>query len=347
MTLLLAEGFGWITPGDYQWDVAPFWLGSGQWAGNSKDFTIAAYATGRCTYHRDDTSSTRLRTGGLGNNSQINLGMRLVTSVSYATVGMLNQFFDGGDTLGSWGFETDGKLYYSTTGRVGGGGAVIIAQSSQALSGPGENYVELEVVFHGSAGTVKMWIDGVLVCDESGLDSIGAGSLCDSISFEGTAGFESWPTGLGCTDIYIDSSTQHGDIKVQSVACTVAGSESDWTPDASTNISMVDEIGPDEDTTFNSSAVTGDRDGYKCAAISDVGDIIGIVHQVRVRKEDAFAGFFKIGCLYSGSEDQSSDKSTSLAYAMGAEIFETNPDTAAAFLAAQLTSVELTIENTS
>ena len=345
MTLLLAEGFGWLGTGTHTYDATPYELTSGQWAQLSRDFIVTSYATGRqIVWANHATYGMLLVTNGLGDNAQINMGCRLVTSDAYTISKLICQFRDGGSILGNFGVKTDGKLYYVRGSRMGSGTEVAV--SDTALSGPGENYVEIEVTFHGSTGTVKMWIDGIQVCDESGLDTINAGTLCDNCVIEGTSLYEGFRRTTGITDIYIDDSTQHGDVKVETVACSLAGTDSDWTPSAGNNEDNVDEIGPDEDTTYNESNTGTDKDGYKCAAMSDIGDIVALVHQVRVRKADAFDGKFKIGAIHNAVESQSADKSCATEYAEAVEIFETNPDTAAAWLAAQLGTAELTIENT-
>jgi hypothetical protein len=345
MSLLVAEGFGWLDTGSHNFDAAPILLASGQWAGPVEDYTISAYATGRQLMTGGDI---QLKTRGFAEQTTIVVGMRLVQSGIWDYSGLVCLFMNGGEVLGSLTVQNDGRLHYEI-GSTGAGGSFIVASSNQTLTAPGETFIEAEIYFHNSAGTVKMWMNGVQVCDASSLDTIKAGVAATGttvIQVDGYSLYNGMNSDTKWTDFYVDTANRHGDVKIETAHCTIAGTDSDWTPLASTNISQVDESGDaDEDVSYNSSSTQGDRDGYKCAAMSDIGDIVAVVHQVRVRKEDAFAGYFKIGALYNGSETQSADKSCAAGYEEAVEIFETNPDTAAAWLAAQLATTELTIEN--
>ena len=357
MTLLLADGFGWAETKVHEWDSAPFQFASGQWAGQKYpayggDIEVIAHATGRKVITRDGNYGMELQTKQLGGISRVVVGCRLVCAGGLGSaLASLIGFWEGTGDIGALKIDSAGQLtyqngiYYYTD---------ILATADLSATIPGDTYIEIDVTFHNSAGIVKIWVNGVLACNETGLDTIGPGWIgaptgaLSHITFDGDHIYNYLGIGNGLTDIYIDSDTQHGDVKIETKACTVAGSESDWTPAASTNISQVDEIPADEDTTYVNSAVNGDRDAYKCAAMTGIGEIKGIVHQVRIRKEDANDGQIKIGAQISGSEDQGSDQATGgTSYENVVEIFETNPATGVAFLESELTSLELTVENTS
>jgi len=352
MTLLLADGFGWLETKTHTYDAAPYFFSSGQWAAVQNDVVVAAYATGRKTVGRDSNYGLRLATKTLGSLSRVVCGVRVVSAspILSSQAGLIN-FYDGTASLGTIFFDQTGEITYKNYKRSTG---TTIATATANVAQPGVTYVEADITFHNSAGIVKIWVNGALVCNETGVDTIGTnggftpGTVCTKITFDGTSIYEAMGTVTTLTDIYVDSDTQHGDVKIETKACTVAGSESDWSPAASTNISQVDEIPTDDDTTYVNSAVNGDRDAYKCAAMTGIGEIKAIIHQLRLRKEDANDGQVKIGAQISGSEDQTADLVTGgTDYEQAVGIFELNPDTGVAFLESELTSLELTVENTS
>lgn len=358
MTLLLADGFGWLETKVHEHDSLPFQFASGQWAGQKYtgyggDIEVIAHATGRKVITRNGSYGMQLMTKQLGGLTRLVVGCRLVCAGALGSgLATLIGFWDGSIDIGGLWIDSAGQITYRE-GVYNYGD--IRATADIAATIPGDTYIEADITFHQSAGIVKIWVNGVLACNETGIDTIGQGwggtpatETVSHLTFDGEAIYQNIGAGNGLTDIYIDTTTQYGDVKVETKACTVAGSESDWTPAASTNISQVDEIPADEDTTYVNSAVTGDRDAYKCAAMTGIGAIHGIVHQVRIRKEDANDGQIKIGVQVGGSEDQGSDRATGgTSYENVAEIFELNPDTGVDFLESELTSLELTVENTS
>jgi hypothetical protein len=141
------------------------------------------------------------------------------------------------------------------------------------------------------------------------------------------------------------SASPIGDAGVYYLPASSDGADTDFTPsDGSDHSAMVGEIGPDEDTTYNESDGTvGHRDSYLTDGIAGL-NIISVGALARKRKTDTGTSSVKLGVRYNASEDQGAAIGLGEAYGTYVEYFDVNPDTTAAWQAAQIATTEITIE---
>jgi len=126
-----------------------------------------------------------------------------------------------------------------------------------------------------------------------------------------------------------------------------AGTNSDWTPSAGSNHENVDEVGPDGDTTYNSSGTTTDKDSLTHDGGNDFDAVLAVEVLARARKEDASDGSLKLGVLHDASESQGDAHTLSTDYTYYSDIFEVNPSTSLAWTPAELEATEMSYENAS
>ena len=107
---------------------------------------------------------------------------------------------------------------------------------------------------------------------------------------------------------------------------------------------MVDEVGPDEDATYNESDGTaGHRDSFETAGVSSV-TVLSVGVLTRARKTSTGAATLLLGIAEGGTEEQSAAKALTEDYLTMVEFFDVNPDTLAAWTPAEVTAAEHSYE---
>lgn len=195
-------------------------------------------------------------------------------------------------------------------------------------------YVEFKVVFHASAGSFEVWVDGASIISASGLDTTNtANDSADRVRFGNTA------VSQDIDDLYIDDATEHGICKVEHQKPNAAGTFAEFTPSAGSNWQNVDEQAHDSDTTYNSTTTTGHRDSFNHTdLVTATGDVIAIQHIYVARKDDV--GVREIAELHvqGGSEYAGDTKTLTTSYQTFLKVRETNPHTGNVYTIAELNS---------
>ena len=303
MALLYADSFG-------QYEITTHVEATSEligafWSVQEGNWAIEALETGRNTIRLAAGGSNPSYLSGAIPDSPttIVVGFRFNYASSYGAGGQnIMNFKTSGDFMGGIYFDgITGKMSYVAYGSYA---SLYSRLASNGATGLGEtDYWEFKVVFHNSAGAVYIYKNGVLDSQVTGVDTIYAGSVLNALQLATPAAVDGGQ--FLFSDFYVDTANQLGDIYVTYEPCDTSGSESDWTPAASTNESQVDEYEPDDDTTYNRSTVVDDKDSLTPTPTIDMDDVLGIVAVARVRKEDANSGAIKLGVLHSGTEEQS------------------------------------------
>ena len=129
------------------------------------------------------------------------------------------------------------------------------------------NYLEIKCTFDSVVGSVQVRNNGVEVFSQSGINTDPANSsLCNAVALGGAASFP-FPA-LRFDDYYINDTngTQDNDFEGEILIDTFVpkgnATPLDWTPTAGTNYECVDNVPPDETTTYVSSSTSGHIDAY-------------------------------------------------------------------------------------
>lgn len=206
-----------------------------------------------------------------------------------------------------------------------------------------EVFIEVEVYFHSTAGWVKWYLNGEFQSETTGIDTTRSNSVnCATVNF--FPGYLT-PSTNKFTDLLVHRGTAPiGDVKCYYAPMDTPGSDSDFTPSAGDNEDNVDEIGTDEDTTYNESdGTSGHRDSFKGSipqgiVIKSVGAL------VRARKNGVGPGALQVGVKHGGSEDLSYARGLSPDYMNFIHFVDDNPSTSAAWTEAELAAAELVYE---
>lgn len=191
--------------------------------------------------------------------------------------------------------------------------SAVIATGTKVLSVSTWHYVEIKLVINGASGSITLQIDGA---NEFGPTTGNFGSTnVDNFSIFGP-GSQTYDY----DDIYVQDNTGSspgflGDVRVETLYPSGAGSNTQWTPDTGSNYARVNEhtsgTFPDGDTSYVSDSNAGDLDSYTtddCSVSS--GTVYAVQTSIYARKDDA--GTRQISDLvrqsttnYAGSTTQS------------------------------------------
>lgn len=189
-------------------------------------------------------------------------GTRLHLTLSWNTDGSLSVARSGGGTLAS---TPAGSIPYDTWG-----------------------HVEFRAILaDGTSGEVEVRINGISVINFTG-DTRNAGT---SANIDGIMIGDS--SNMWYDDLYICDSTGPapyntflGDIRINTITPTGAGSTTQFTPYSGANYENVDEL-PYSASDYVTSSLSGSRDTYAMGDITGDYTILGVQNNVIARKSDA------------------------------------------------------------
>lgn len=198
-------------------------------------------------------------------------------------------------------------------------------------------YLETEFVRDGSAGSFKVWCNGVQVLDITGANT-GASDI-NEIRF-GTSG-----TNVSLDDLYVtDAATKLGEVRIDALAPTADTATKGWTASSGAdNYAMVDE--QPFSTTDYVTGSTGDKDYYDFADLSfDPASIFAVQVTTLAKKDDATARTFRGNIKSSSSEGNGATRGLGTSYVMYPDIFETDPNGGGAWTQASVNAAQVGIE---
>ena len=337
MSIIGMESFGHLPDGV----VTSADILSNVWSGIAGGLEITDLGTGRKAIENTDGASTLTLTISAAGVTTLVLGFRLHNLAAVSQY--LFRFKDAAIGMGLLRKFATGQLVYYRTPSPQGGQDVLY--SSAVTAAGSDDYWELKVIFHNVTGAVYLYKNGVLDNSVTGIDTIVFGAAPDSIELfmeDGGGG------NTMLSDLYVDDTDVQGQCDVAYRPVDASGSSADFTPTgAGTNEACVDEIPPDDDTTYNRSTVSTDLDQLGQAGMDGaVGTVLAVQAHIRARKEDATAATIKVGLLHSGTHGQGSAVALSTSYQQFTEIFEDVPG-GAGWTSTQFDATEVTYENVS
>lgn len=211
--------------------------------------------------------------------------------------------------------------------------------------GSGYHYIELRATISDTVGAVDIHVDGVSVCSASGTDTRNGGNGdCGSVYFGLYIGYYG---SIKVDDVYTCDTNGAmnydflGDSRVDTIIPNGAGTNTQFTPLSGSNYANVDESPHDSDTTYNSSSTLNHIDTYAMSAIDAVtgSTIRGVQVNVVAKKDDA--GSRSIGVIaYTGTIGISGNNALGTAYSSFSNMFQLDPNTAAAWTEAGVNGME-------
>ena len=230
---------------------------------------------------------------------------------------------------------------------AGGEAVTILATTETPLYAGVWYYFEFKVVFHASAGSAELKINNTSYASVSGIDTTAtANAYANEIRIGPRAPYyaaQLYDDLYVCDGLGAVNNDFLGDHRVECLFPTGAGATTNWTPSAGANYECVDEVAPDDDTTYNSQddADLPETDTFAMGnLVSTTGTIAGVQSLLYERKDDAgdvtVCPVFRIGGTdYPGTGINIPDT-----YQYKMQVFEESPATDAAWEIAEVNGME-------
>lgn len=342
MAILLMEGFDWLASSNCFVSGAD--NGSG-WDANNSSTVDRGIGRGGIGYAVDITSST----GYLQKSFAPTASGVVGAAVYIANLSTSNELLEMSSALKyEFGLRanTDGSISVvrSISGDRGSSVGIGATSAPGVVTANTWFYLEMKFTASNTVGSVELKINSEQVLNATGLDNV---YLSDSIR---AITLHALSTGtLLWDDIYVLDLTGSrnndflGPVRIATLSPSGAGASAAWTPSAGANYAAVDELDPDDDTTYVESKTSGNTDRY---AHEDLPVNADIVHAVSVH---ACARLTEAGSLplkllaYDGTtEGESASKFPAFdaAYQWEDAIFEDHPSGAAAWTVSEVNSGE-------
>jgi len=342
---LLAEGFGNLSDGTHTAGSTREILGD-QWPGYGQNFIIVDRGDGRKWLKVLIASRPQLQSKAFSDPSTFSICFRIYRYDAGQHV--ICRLMNASGTIGWITINSVGAVGYNI-GSAGTAADTTTIISNTLIEIATDKFVEMRFVLgDGAAGSVAFYINGVLSNTVSGIDTCygtGRTSLRSIIFGDAQVNGYGLRGGWKYGDIIVHTAAAGiGDVGVYYRPSDADGTDTDFTPSAGDNFECVDEIGPDEDTTYNESDGTaGHRDSFETPGVSAMS-VLSVGVLVRARKTDSGAATLLVGAVHGGSEDQSSARNLAESYLTYSEFFDVCPSTSAAWSAAEVTAAELSYE---
>lgn len=297
----------------------------------------------------DDTQTGPIKTlAPVGSTAIAGFALKIAASASGANGITVFQFLTGTTPQVSLSILPSG-LMRVTRGQNGGTQLGITAVPFV----PGAySFLELKVLFHASAGTVELRMNGVTILNLTSQNTANSGTawtgfILGLIAGSNFSGANS-ATIPNYDDLYICDGNGAapwnnflGDIRVDARVVTAAGATTQFTPSAGSNFQNVDDVAPNDDTDFNSAAAAGLTDTFVVQDVPVVGAIIyGVQHCISVKKTDAGAALIAPVTRHSGVDNVGADQAPGTSYSYITQVNQVNPGTGLQWTEADFNAAE-------
>jgi hypothetical protein len=326
------DGFDYLVAANLnlKWDSSPSWsifsgvYGKGkavQGNANPLTHTLATnYASGMCAFHLQSVSLIAEQIHLWSDTGTIQVDLRR-------------------DVTGAFFFTRNGTTIGST--------------SSYRISAASTNWIEAQVIIHGSLGQANLYVNGVSVLTQTGLNTQATGnSYFNQISLKTQNANNSIFDNYHFWDFTVgDAATgfPYGEHIIEASLAIAVGTNTTWNrggTNTGNNYSQVNEANEDGDTTYvwMSSSGAGDIDSYGFATQQTPGSIGFVAINTIVRIDDAGPHTYEHYTLSSGSSNVSAALTPGASY-LNIQTFQgTDPHTSALWTTAGRNAAEFGFE---
>ena len=221
--------------------------------------------------------------------------------------------------------------------------ATVLGTSSAGISTNTWAYVEARVTISDTVGVFAVRINGTTVLNLSSADTRNAGNASANVVRLGLTASPSPASNYDLDDLYILDATGSvnndflGDCKVEQILPSGAGATTAWTPSAGSNFQCVDDVPPNGDTDYVSSATAAQTDTYAYGdlSVATSGTVKAVQATVQARKDDAGSRSLALVARPGSTDRLGGTQAVADTYAMYPQLWDSNPDTAAAWTVAE------------
>lgn len=212
-------------------------------------------------------------------------------------------------------------------------------------------YLEMKVKIDNSTGTVEIKLNGAQVLNLTGLDTqTSTSAVVAEIYLRGFNGVSAYFDDLYICDVAGSLNNDFlGVVAVTALVPDGAGTNTGLTPSTGANWQNVDEIPPDDDTTYNQSTATGQTDTYDFGAAAVTGTILGVQLTSTIKNIDVGSVNARNVVRSGGTpaETESGDLALGGTFLMWSTIWEQEPVDATAWTNTNINTSEFGVKHDS
>jgi hypothetical protein len=269
---------------------------------------------------------------------------------AWGTTVRVLELTDGTSVQVGLGINTSKQLflYRSTTGTV-------IATSATTVTAGQWCFLELKATIDPSAGTTTVRKDGVTVADltltgqntRATANSQTTGAQVTVMRSQVSLQYSCYIDDFYCGDTTGSTPVNDllGEVRVQAIMPTGAGSNTGWTASTGANWSCVDEVNAaPADTDYCSTATPSTVDSFATADITGSPTIFSVAVSVAARKDDVGARTMRTKLKSSATYSNGTTTALNSSYGTLRTQHDTDPSTAAAWTVSGLNAAEVGYE---
>ena len=226
--------------------------------------------------------------------------------------------------------------------------------ASTAINDGSWHHIEVEFIADPASGTAKMWVDGNLEINQTGVDTSDAvsGDLSSLDQVELHSARSSGAGNLIVFDdlvVWDDTGTaftgQIGAHKIEGLAVDGAGASAQFTPSAGANYQNVDEANIDDDTTYNQDATVGHKDLFTAGDIpAGALAIRGVMVRTTAKNPDVGTKAFTNKIKRGATEASGTSHTVSGTYTAYMDFFALDPESAGGWTESQINAIQIGYE---
>jgi hypothetical protein len=247
------------------------------------------------------------------------------------------RFFDNDNATQCYVSVTSGgiiQLYRGTT---------LLASSSNAIPNGSWNFIEIRLSIANSGGVFE-----VRVNEQVWVSFTGDTQQSTTLSTANRIILYGRDVHVAYDDLYIcdgtgsTNNTYLGDVRIDTVRPNAPGAAANFSRQGgAANWENVDDTLTDADSSYNFSNTVGHKDCFDCANLpSIVGTIFGVQVSLAARKDDAGSRTLRALTRVASTDYEGGDLAPGTDYRFFRQIWEQNPNTAAAWTETQINAAE-------
>lgn len=236
-------------------------------------------------------------------------------------------------------------------------GTVLGTTASPVVTAETYQHIEAMVFFSQTVGTIEVRVNGVTVLSLSGIDTVNTALVeCSQVVLGGGIS-GSTPSNVDMDDVFAYDDTGSfnnsfiGDRRVITLFPDANTIQADWTAvGAATGYEAIDDASPDGDTSYITAGVPGSPGPISEFGIQNLPAGISAISAVVViemaRKTEAGPANTQWSVISGASETAGLDKPMTEIYTYRADVFETDPASAAPFTPSEVDGLLVKVERT-
>lgn len=265
------------------------------------------------------------------------------TSITGANFDFLVLFGDGGFTSHlTMNFNASGGI------DVKRGATVIASTAASIITSNVWYHFEVSATISATVGTVTLRLNGATVLNFTGnTKNGGTVDLIDAVKLQNPSSGPqfSFDDFYVCNDSGSTNNVFLGDVQVQTLMPSAAGTSTQFTPTGvANNWDNVNDI-PYSAADYNTSSTVGQRDTYALAdLVTGTGTVFGVQNTIIALKSDAGAASIKAAMKSGGTVYYDANQNLGASLSSTVAMHETDPATAAAWTPTNVNALEFGAE---